>query len=163
MKDTSGKIALERAQRIANKILELLSPDCKKIEVAGSIRRKRPWVNDVDIVLIPRDHWGIHNKLLRLGQMKMSGSKIARVMYGDIQIDFYFANEETWSTLLLVRTGSAEHNVKLASLAKNRGWHLHANGEGLFDGNGKRIAGNSEESIFAALGLKYLPPERREV
>jgi DNA polymerase (family 10) len=163
MKDSSGKISLERAQRIASKIIELLAPDCKRIEIAGSIRRRRPWVNDIDIVLIPRDHWELHNKLLRLGQMKMSGSKIARVMYGDIQIDFYFANEESWATLLLVRTGSAAHNVKLASLAKSRGWHLHANGDGLFDDNGKRIAGDSEESIFKALGLRYLPPEKREV
>ena len=50
-----GKIALERAQKIANIVLWSLAPYCKKIEVAGSIRRKKPFVRDVDIMLIPSD------------------------------------------------------------------------------------------------------------
>ena len=157
-----GKIALERAQKVAVAIVKRLSPYCQKIEVAGSIRRRKPWVNDVDLVLIPNDLWNLHHNIMGLGPVKMSGSKIMRVMVGDIQVDIYFATPETWATLLLIRTGSAQNNVRLASLAKKRGWHLAASGDGLFNESGERIAGDSEESIYQALGLRYQAPWERE-
>uniref|UniRef100_A0A6M3LV59 Putative DNA polymerase n=1 Tax=viral metagenome TaxID=1070528 RepID=A0A6M3LV59_9ZZZZ len=156
-----SKIALERAEKIAEAIVKRLAPYCKKIEVVGSIRRRKPWVNDVDICLIPSDPWNLHHEVLGLGQTQAAGSKIMRVMVGDVQVDIYIASEETWATLLLIRTGSAENNIRLASLAKKRGWHLAASGDGLFDENGQRIAGDTEESIYAALGLRYQRPEER--
>jgi len=77
-------------------------------------------------------------------------------------VDLYFATAETWATLLLIRTGSKENNIRLATLAKRRGWHLAANGDGLFDEKGRRVAGDSEESIYKALVLPYQEPwERR--
>ena len=154
-------IALERAQKIADEVVKLLSPYCKRIEVAGSVRRRKPWVNDIDLVLIPHDLWNLHHEIRGLGTMKMSGSKIMRVMVGDVQVDIYVASEETWATLLLIRTGSKENNIRLASLAKNKGWHLAASGDGLFNENGRRIAGDSEQSLFEALGLPYKEPWER--
>ncbi|MBA7597916.1 hypothetical protein ES703_04924 [subsurface metagenome] len=156
-----GKIALERAQRIAEEVVKRLAPYCKRIEVAGSIRRKKPWVNDVDLVLIPHDLWDLHSELTKLGQLKMSGKKILRVIAGSTQIDLYVADEETWATLLLIRTGSAENNIRLASLAKKRGWHLAASGDGLFNEHEERIAGDTEESIYSALRLPFQEPEER--
>ncbi|MBA7506573.1 hypothetical protein ES706_05265 [subsurface metagenome] len=162
-------IALERARKIAEGIVELLKPYCKRIEggrfyieVAGSIRRQKPWVNDIDLVLVPKDLWNLHAELAKLGQMKMSGSKIMRVMYGSIQVDVYIADESTWATLLLIRTGSAQNNIRLATLAKKKGWHLAASGDGLFNETGERIAGDTEESIYEALGVPWQEPwERR--
>ena len=81
--------------------------------------------------------------------------------YKGVSVDFYIASPDTWYTLLLIRTGSTEHNIRLTSLAKRRGWHLHASGKGLTNESGERIAGDSEESFFEALGIPYLPPERR--
>jgi len=152
---------LERAEKLANEVLWRLAPYCKKIVVAGSIRRKKPLVKDVDIVLIPSDPWNLHHEIMGLGQVRMSGNKIMRVMAGSTQVDIYVASEETWATLLLIRTGSKENNIRLAGLAKKRGWHLAASGNGLFDDNGKRIAGDSEESIYAALDLPWQAPEER--
>ncbi len=152
---------LERAEKIAGEVIKRLSPHCQRIEMAGSIRRRKPWVNDCDFVLIPNDLWNFHQEVMRLGSVKMSGSKIMRIMDGNIQIDIYVANEETWATLLLIRTGSAENNIRLATLAKKRGWHLAASGEGLFNERGERVAGDSEESIYEALGLPYQRPEER--
>ena len=143
---------LQRAEKIASEVIKRLSPYCQRIEVAGSIRRRKEWVNDVDLVLIPLDLWNLHHEIMGLGQVRMSGNKIMRVMVGNTQIDLYFATEETWATLLLIRTGSKENNIRLASLAKKRGWHLAASGDGLFDETGERIAGDTEESIFEALG-----------
>jgi len=129
--------------------------------VAGSVRRKKSQVNDIDLVLIPHDLWNLHHEIMGLGQMKMNGKKIMRVMFGSTQIDIYVADEATWSTLLLIRTGSEENNIRLATLAKKRGWRLAASGDGLFDENGKRIAGDTERSIYATLGLPWQRPEER--
>lgn len=156
-----SKIALERAEKIAEAVVKRLSPYCSRIEIAGSIRRRKPWVNDVDLVLVPSDLWNLHHEIRGLGQVRMSGNKIMRVMVGDVQVDIYIASEETWATLLLIRTGSAENNIRLATLAKKRGWHLAASGDGLFNENGQRIAGDTEESIYLALGVPYQPPEKR--
>ena len=154
-------IELEQAQRIAQEVVKRLNPYCHRIEIAGSIRRKKLQVNDIDLVLIPNDLWNFHTELMKLGQLKMSGSKIIRVIFDNTPIDIYISDEDTWATLLLIRTGSAKNNIRLATLAKKRGWHLAASGEGLFDGKGERIAGDTELSIYQALGLHYQDPEER--
>jgi len=159
MKD---KIELGRAEKTASAIVKRLAPYCSRIEVAGSIRRRKEWVNDIDLVLIPRDLWNLHHEIAALGSVRMSGNKIMRIDAGDIQVDIYFATEQSWATLLLIRTGSAENNIRLATAAKRKGWHLAASGDGLFNERGERIAGDSEESIYHALGLKYEEPWERK-
>ena len=165
---------LERAQKIAEGIIGGLEYYCEQvaasppasskffIEVVGSIRRKKPQVNDIDIVLVPRDRDALDRRLMQLGKLKMSGLKIARVQMEEITLDVYYATTETWATLLLIRTGSAENNIRLATLAKKRGWHLAASGDGLFNERGERIAGNSEESIYQALDLPWQEPWERD-
>lgn len=152
---------LERAKKIAEKVLERVSPYCSKIEVAGSVRRGKPQVNDIDFVLIPSDPWNLTHEIMGLGPSTAAGDKLKRVKFDDVQVDFYYATPETWATLLLIRTGSKESNIRLASLAKKKGWRLAASGDGLFNEKGQRIAGDSEESIFEALGLLYLEPWQR--
>lgn len=153
---------LERAERVANEIIKRLAPYCSRIQVAGSIRRKSPNPRDIDLVLIPSDLWGLHAELKKLGVIKVSGIKIMRIMVDSTQLDIYFADEDTWATLLLIRTGSAENNIRLASTAKKIGWRLAASGDGLFNETGERIAGDSEHSIFEALGLPYKEPWERK-
>lgn len=152
---------LEKAKTIANEVVKRLSPYCQRIEVTGSVRRQKPVVNDIDIVLIASDHWNLSREIKGLGPAKVSGEKLHRTSYNGVQIDIYFATDETWATLLLIRTGSKESNIRLATLAKKKGWHLAVSGDGLFNEKGERIAGDSEESIYAALGLPYLKPEKR--
>ena len=156
-----GKIALERAQKVADAVVKSLSPYCQRIEIAGSIRRRKPWVNDVDLVLILKDPWNFHAELMKLGQLKMSGKKIMRAIVGSVQVDIYVADEATWATLFLIRTGSKENNIRLCSRAKDMGWHLAASGDGLFNEKGERIAGDTEISTYNALGLPYQRPEER--
>ena len=163
-----SKIALERAEKIAEAVVKRLSPYCKKkadgapyIEVAGSVRRKKPQVRDIDFVLVPSDPWNLHHEIGGMGQVRMSGMKIMRVMVGSVQVDLYIADEKTWATLLLIRTGSAENNKRLCFRAKEMGWHLAASGDGLFNEKGERIAGDTELSIYNALGLPWQRPEER--
>jgi len=105
----------------------------------------------------------INGALTSIGMIKLSGNKIKRLQYhkANIEIDLYFATPSTWSTLLLIRTGSKENNIRLATQAKRRGWRLNASGEGLFNDTGERVAGDTEKSIYQALGIPYQPPRDR--
>lgn len=153
---------LEKAKAIANEVIARLAPYCERIEVTGSIRRRKLWVKDLDIILIPSDLWGLSSEVMKLGRHIVDGDKLKRINHNGVQVDLYYASRETWATLLLIRTGSKENNVRLCTLAKKRDWHLAANGDGLFDENGHRVAGDSEESIYAALDLPWQEPwERR--
>jgi len=156
---------LEQARQIANNIKKILTPYCDRIEIAGSIRRRKPIVHDIDIVLIekPESALIIPSLLATIGAITLNGSKIKRLHYGDadINIDIYTATPASWSTLLLIRTGSKENNIRLATIAKRKGWQLKANGDGLFNNHGDRITGDTEESIFQVLGLPYQEPHDR--
>jgi DNA polymerase (family 10) len=120
-------------------------------------------MHDIDIVLIVKDAWGLNAALKKIGRQKTSGEKMSQfITAGGAQVDIYFATPETWATLLLIRTGSKESNIRLCTAAGARGWKLCATGSGLFDEHGERIAGDTEESIFIKLGMAYVPPERRD-
>ncbi|MBA7681609.1 hypothetical protein ES703_89949 [subsurface metagenome] len=152
---------LEKAKVIADTVVKALEPYCDRVVVAGSIRRQKPTVRDIDLVLVVRDRQNLDSALMRMGSYKMSGMKIARIEMDSIPLDIYFATPETFATLLLIRTGSVESNIRLATLAKKRGWRLAASGGGLFNEHGERIAGDSEKSIYEALGVPYQRPEER--
>jgi len=153
---------LEEALKIISEVYYRLKPHCEKIEIAGSIRRQKPEVKDIDIVLIPRDVVKLAQAVDSLGPHTINGAKIKRASYKGTQIDIYYATPEIWATLLLIRTGSKENNIRLCSAAKRKGWKLCASGNGLFNEKGDKMAGDSEESIYKALGLKYQEPwERR--
>jgi len=156
---------LEQARQIANNIKKILTPYCDRIEIAGSIRRGKPIVHDIDIVLIekPESALIIPSLLATIGAITLNGSKIKRLHYGDadINIDIYTATPASWSTLLLIRTGSKENNIRLATIAKRKGWQLKANGDGLFNNHGDRITGDTEESIYQVLDIPYQEPHDR--
>ncbi len=152
---------LDIAQDKAERLMAELKPFCSYIAVVGSIRRRCSEVKDIDLIIIPSDHWGLNTKLKALGTMQVCGTKMARYRMMTVQVDIYFANKDNLATLTLIRTGSAGHNVKLCSLAKAKGWKLCASGEGLFDDKGERIAGDTERSIFEALGERYKEPQER--
>jgi len=105
-------------------------------------------------------------QLQQLGLVKSGAGKLIRI---ELQYDFpvgsmldvYIATPEIWATLLLIRTGSKEHNIYLCTRARQKGMKLHADGSGLFRAL-ERVAGDTEESIFKTLGLDYVIPERRE-
>ncbi len=165
---------LNKAELIANDLVYILRPLCvpDRIVVAGSIRRRRPVPRDIDLVCQPVDFMKFSSALMKLGDLRLAGKKIMSLTdYAVMQVDIYIATPETWATLLLIRTGSKEHNKMLCSLAKSKGMHLHASGEGLFKISAEvsclgapeeRIAGDSEAEIFAALGLPFKYPWERD-
>jgi DNA polymerase/3'-5' exonuclease PolX len=155
----------EEAKAIAERVKTTLAPYCERIETAGSIRRAKPVVNDIDMVLIekPEAVLLMTNPLFSMGLAKPNGPDMKRLYLPEdnITVDIYIATPDSWATLLLIRTGSKENNIRLCSLARTKGWHLKADGDGLLDEEGNRIAGDSEESIYAALGTDYQHPSQR--
>jgi len=156
---------LQEAMTIAQTVKKVLTPYCDRIEIAGSIRRRKPIVHDIDIVLIEKPEAAliIPSILATIGTITLYGSKIKRVLYvgADINIDIYTATPASWSILLLIRTGSKENNIRLATIAMTKGWKLKANGDGLFNKHGDRIAGDTEQSIYQVLGIPYQEPHDR--
>lgn len=168
-------MTLEFAQRCADRLMDWLSPLAERIEIAGSIRRRRPDVGDIDLVAIPkvemeRDLLGsmqARRNLMaaevrsRCGaegwELQRDGEQCMIWVAKGVQVDLWFASHDTWGTLLLCRTGSRAHNIQLAMRAMDQGgkWNPH---HGLFFGR-TRIAA-SEESIYAALDLPMLDPAR---
>jgi DNA polymerase (family 10) len=167
---------LDRAgvEPLAFKILERIEPYCARVEIAGSIRRLKPTINDIDIVVQPKPvplYWLQIIKVVRSEFDALTvkqGDKLATLNVpfatkqgqGYVQVDLYRAGPQTWGILLLVRTGSKEHNVKLCNLAISKGFRLQYS-VGLTDKYGNVVAGGTEEEVFAALGLPYVEPKDR--
>ena len=153
---------LEDAEKLAREIVEHIRPLCERLEVAGSIRRKKSEVRDVDLVLIPKPlSW--HRIIATLqrtmdAEVLKRGNSIAQLSIKGVNVDLYVATAKTWGALLLIRTGSAEHNIKLSTLARKKGMKLSHRG---LTKESKVIA-STEKEIFEALDLPYVPPEERE-
>jgi DNA polymerase (family 10) len=173
------KLPLNRAEMIAEMIKGELTPFCSAIAVAGSIRRKRPSVGDIDLVCLAKDELQEHitrKRIMRSNPYVMEeGDQSVKVVLtmrdGPVQLDVWFAKHPTqdlfgpipgtWGTVLMCRTGSMAHNIKIASLARARSWHWNPH-RGLFDQNEKWVAGETEESIYEALEIRPMQPEERD-
>jgi len=169
---------LDRAEvePLVFKILETIEPYCARVEVAGSFRRQKQIINDVDIVVLPKSvslYWLQIIKVVRNEFDALTvkqGDKLATLNVpfaskqgqGYVQVDLYRADPTAWGILLLVRTGSKEHNVKLCNLAISKRLRLQYS-VGLTDKYGNVVAGRTEEEVFAALGMPYVVPQDREV
>lgn len=143
---------------LAEKLRKGMQPFSKKVVVAGSIRRRSENINDIDIVVIPKDKEAIRRFLERKGNIVRSGEDLVSVEIGKIPVDIFFTNPGSFGASLMTATGPAGGNISNRSLAKSKG--LKLNRWGLFR-NGKKIAGSSERDIYRKLGKSYRIPEDR--
>jgi len=191
-------IPLQTAQRIAGTIRDELADFCERIEIAGSVRRQRPHCSDIDLVLLPREgqrpEIEARAKANPNTRVIKSGPQILQLMLANgVQVDLYMARPAindlagytpgNFGMRLLAMTGSREHNVWLAELAKQKGYHF-APYKGLLRGgryavtkpagagsarptveylDGEVWRGETELEIFRALGLGWIDPEAREI
>ena len=134
-----------------------------RVEIAGSFRRARETVGDLDILVTSKDPTTVFETFTHLptvAEVKMRGeTKETVVLSGGLQVDLRVVQPEEFGAALQYFTGSKDHNVHLRSLARDRG--LKVNEYGVFRGE-DRVAGTSEEEVYAALGLAWIPPELRE-
>lgn len=145
---------------LVSKVNKAIKPYAKKIEFAGSYRRKvdPSKINDIDVVVIPKDKVMIRKNLARIGKIISGGDKQVFAKVDDIQFDVFYADKEDFGSQLMTRTGPAGANIGHRASAKKKGWLL--NQYGLFDAKGHRIA-NTEKGIYEKLGLAYRKPEDR--
>lgn len=177
------RLSLQRAELIARNIEAALAPFCSRIEVAGSIRRRRQSVGDIDLVCEPlpgsehllRERLE-RNTLAREGQrtpkcnvlrwMIVKGEPVALgVFLARLAEPGMFApTPGNWASLYLCRTGSVQHNIRFASRARALGLHWDPY-RGLIqkrDGLESVIETPNEEDLYQALSLEWVAPQNRE-
>jgi DNA polymerase (family X) len=154
------RLALDVARRLAEQVLLVLEPKVARANIAGSIRRMQPLVKDIDIVIQPECSPEELGQVLEAagGQDVRAAPATVTLLWQGAKVEVYLAEPGQYPMLLLWRTGSASHNVQMASRAKRLGLELRKSG--VMKG-GERLAWQSESEIFAALGLAYRRPEER--
>lgn len=135
----------------------------RRIAVAGSLRRRRDTVGDLDIVVATDDGAAAGRRLTAydgVAEVVARGdTRTTVVLRSGLQVDLRAVAEDSFGAALLYFTGSKAHNVALRGRAIARGFKL--NEYGLFSGS-RRIAGATEEGVYERLGLAFVPPEMRE-
>ncbi|QSG09310.1 DNA polymerase/3'-5' exonuclease PolX [Halapricum desulfuricans] len=149
-------------------------PSVEAVEIAGSLRRWKPTIGDVDVLVGSDDgervveaftDWGEAETVLEAGETKAS------LRVGSVRVDLRVVAPEEFGSALQYFTGSRDHNVALRNRAIER--ELKMNEYGVFDVSavadpdagqrvGERVAGETEQSMYAALDLPLVPPELRE-
>ncbi|MFX0054147.1 MAG: DNA polymerase/3'-5' exonuclease PolX [Candidatus Hermodarchaeota archaeon] len=137
--------------------------DVKQIEVAGSLRRRRETIGDIDILVDADDGAKVMDAFIggeNVSEVLAHGPTKSAIRTTDgFQIDVRIVPTESYGAGMQYFTGSVDHNVKLRTIGVKMG--LRLNEYGLYKGE-KQIAGANEEGIYSALGLAYIPPELRE-
>ena len=168
---------LDKARAIAEELKALLEPSCHRIEIAGSIRRQKPEVGDIELLCIPRYVGGVDQLDRQIGALvgqRILGfrrNKRGSRVYGPknklmvhlpsgIGVDIFSTDELCWPVALVVRTGGENTNKRIATAALRKGWRFRAYGDG-FDMPDGHIRCSSEQDVFGAMSLPYLPPEER--
>lgn len=177
--------ALEVARQLAVLLRPLSEPN--RLICAGSLRRRKQAVGDVELLYVPRfntERDGLFDtrqvnlvdrlleELIAAGVLSKrrnsvgsevwgEKNKLARHVVSGIPVDFFAANDANWFNYLVCRTGSAESNVRIASAAQKKGWKWNPYGAGFTDQNGTVVPVRSERQVFELAGLEYLEPWER--
>ncbi|MGQ9754030.1 MAG: DNA polymerase/3'-5' exonuclease PolX [Thermaceae bacterium] len=150
---------------LARSLLEAIRtlPGVEKAELCGSARRYKETVGDLDFLVASLEGEGVVEAFVRLPGVKevyAKGENRATVFLKDgLQVDLKIVPPESFGAGLQYLTGSKEHSVRLRALAQEKG--LKLNEYGVWR-QGERIAGRTEEEVYAALGLPWIPPPLRE-
>lgn len=169
---------LEKARAIAERLKALLTAACERVEIAGSIRRQKPEVGDVELLCVPKYIAGVDmldakvQTLIQLGTLDFRRNKLGSKIYGPknkllvyvetgIGVDVFSTDEESWPVALVVRTGGKATNQRIATAALKKGYRFHAYGRGFTTPTGEIVC-HSERAVFEAVDLPYQEPwERR--
>ena len=167
-----AEIPYREAKEIADKLVLILSPHCYRIEIAGSIRREKDIVGDVEIVCIPKPYQTglfqdgiaeIVNQWQKVkGELEYGKTKYTqRILPEGIKLDLFFAEEGNWGLIFAIRTGSADYSHKvLANGWVKRGYKSEG---GYLMQNGKTYEVREEKDLFERIGVEYVEPKHRTI
>lgn len=169
----AGRFLLDTAENQAQKIIEHLGdfPGVEKVTPAGSLRRGRETVGDLDVLVtgkactIDAQREQLIEHIIKLpGLMEVIArgeNKVSFRMRGGMQVDVRFLPPDSFGAAMQYFTGSKAHNVALRQRALKMGYTLSEYSLARLD-NEKVVAAKTEEEIYAKLKLDYIPPELRE-
>lgn len=157
----------QKALNIAEKVKEILSPYCERIEIAGSIRRKKSEVKDIEIVAIPKAYdtglfeSGIATIVNQWEKVKgeLPCKYTQRILPEGIKLDLFFAERGNWGLIYAIRTGSADYSHKVLATGWVKRGYKSING--FLTYNGKQVAVLEEKDLFNRISIVYLEPELR--
>ncbi len=161
---------LDQATAIAERIKAQLAPHCDRIEIAGSIRRRKSDVGDIEIVAIPKPYdvglfaSGIAPIVSAWPKVRgeLPCKYTQRTLPDGIALDLFFATAENWGLIYAIRTGSADYSHRVLA----SGWSVRGfkSVEGvLHNGAGKPVPTPEEEDVFRIAGVPWVPPEQRNI
>ncbi len=170
-------LELETARAIAEELKSRLEEACHRIEVAGSIRRQKSIVGDIEFLCIPKYVSGVDQLDREIGALciqRILGvrlNKLGSRVYGPknkllchvesgIGVNIFSTTQEQWPVALVVRTGGKTTNKRIATAALRKGYRFHAYGRGFTTATGEIVC-HSEREVFEAVGLTYLEPWER--
>src|SRR6266702_3786013 len=162
---TERRLLLHEAETQANAIVAYLKSGggIHEIEVAGSYRRRRETIGDLDVLVTCTDSAKVMDRFVGYPEVRevlSQGETRATVkLRGGLQVDLRAVEPDAYGAALLYFTGSKAHNIDLRKIAQEKSYKL--NEYGLFKGT-RRAAGKTEEEVYAKLGLDWIPPELRE-
>jgi DNA polymerase (family 10) len=159
------RFKLGAAGQYAHALLEHLRavPGVQRADAAGSLRRMKDTLGDVDLLAVGEPGSPIMERFTQhddVARVLASGpTRGTVVLRSGLQVDLRVVGAESYGAALVYFTGSKAHNIAIRRIAQER--HLKINEYGVFEGT-RRIAGDTEESVYAAIGLPWIPPELRE-
>ncbi|WP_395293183.1 DNA polymerase/3'-5' exonuclease PolX [Kitasatospora hibisci] len=167
MRQSGGRTLLDAATEQAEQIVTAVSavPGCTRCAYAGSLRRMRETVGDIDVLATAEDSRPLMTALTELpyvAEVIVHGpTKTSVRTTRGLQVDLRVVPEEDWGAALVYFTGSKAHNIKLRTMAVRAGLKLSE--YGLFDaGSGEKVVSATEDEVYAALGLPWIAPPLRE-
>ena len=158
---------ISKAKSLAKEIIEIIKPYCSKLEIAGSVRRKKEFVKDIELVVTTPNVNTLKNKLglYLLKENKIpflkAGNKYVNFLYKGYKFDLFISDEDNFGLTFLIRTGSAEFSTRmLAQWKRVTEGGASVNGY-LHDKSGNKYITPTEESVFELLKLDFIDPEFR--
>jgi len=167
-----AEMTYKEAKEIADKILEVLKPHCLRIEIAGSIRRQKPIIGDIEIVAIPKPYQtglfedgiaSVVNKWQKVkGDLVYGQTKYTqRILPDGIKLDLFFAEPENWGLIFAIRTGSADFSHKVLASGWVKNGYKSQDGY-LWHGRDKYNC-REEIDLFNRIGIPYIEPRERVI
>ncbi len=157
----------QEALKIALQVKSVLEPHCDRIEIAGSIRRQKPYVKDIEIVAIPKPYEtglfssGIAPIINQWEKVKgeLPCKYTQRILPEGIKLDLFFAKKENWGLIYAIRTGSADYSHFVLA----QGWvkNGYKSVDGQLTYKGQIVPVLEEEDLFKIAGVKYVAPQLR--
>ncbi|MEU8923261.1 DNA polymerase/3'-5' exonuclease PolX [Kitasatospora sp. NPDC048545] len=164
---SGGRTLLDTATELAEQLVAALSavPGCTRCAYAGSLRRMRETVGDIDVLATAEDSAPLMAALTGLPYVaEVIGSGTTKTSVRTtrgVQVDLRVVPEEDWGAALVYFTGSKAHNIKLRTMAVRAGLKLSEYGLFEVDG-GAKVVSRTEDEVYAALGLPWIAPPLRE-